>query len=78
MNQPFSAPQDFTNKFPRYVYRSGKGASTVQWRQAAMDMANDRAKLVEALQTCLKLWVPTQGKTRDEVEELLRDLGEIK
>lgn len=49
MNQPFTAPQDFTAKFPSYVYRSGNGSETVQWRQAALDMANDRAKLIDAL-----------------------------
>lgn len=47
MNQTFTAPQDFTAKFPQYVYRSGKGVESVQWRQAALDMANDRAKLIE-------------------------------
>lgn len=42
-------PKDFTEKFPSYVYRSGKGSATVQWRQAAIDMANEREKLVRAL-----------------------------
>jgi hypothetical protein len=47
----FTAPAEFTKCFPEYVYRSGKGSETVQWREAALDMANDRAKLIEELRT---------------------------
>lgn len=49
----FSTPKDFTDRFPAYVYRNGFGA-TVQWRQAALDMANDRAKLIQALRDAKK------------------------
>ena len=44
-----ATPQDFTAKFPRYVYRSHKGQVSVQWREAALDIYEDRRKLVEAL-----------------------------
>jgi hypothetical protein len=83
----FTAPKDFTDKFPRYVYRDGKGKESVQWREAALDMANDRAKLVEALRDTLTVieakMSRNEGLTlaeigfRDDTEALLRELGEV-
>ena len=51
-------PRDFVNRFPKYVYRSHKGAETVQWKQAALDMYEDRARLVEALHAVLDIVEP--------------------
>ena len=72
----FSTPEDFTARFPTYIYRSGKGGSTVQWRQAALDMANDRAKLVEALRNAMH----QVAKAEDcrAIQNLLVEIGEIK
>ena len=82
----FTQPTDFTKHFPRYVYRSGKGRESVQWREAALDMANDRAKLIEALREMAAaerskpphcLTVREQGAFV-QAERVLRELGEIK
>lgn len=73
----FQTPDSFTNSFPKYVYRSQKGVATVQWRQAALDMANDRAKLVEALKA-LHAESPNQTVAGNNARTLLRELGEDK
>jgi hypothetical protein len=76
MNKPFNAPQDFTAKFPNYVYRDSKGRETVQWRQAALEMANDRAKLIEALRKAMH-----QVAHADDcraIQALLVEIGEAK
>lgn len=74
--KPFNAPQDFTAKFPNYVYRSGKGQESVQWREAALDMANDRAKLVAALKRTIPALISNDCPVVDDVQNLLRELGE--
>lgn len=38
-------PETFVAAHPRYVYRSGHGKTTVQWREAALDMSADRDRL---------------------------------
>jgi hypothetical protein len=69
-----ATPQDFTTKFPRYVYRSHKGRESVQWREAALDMYDERAKLVEALRDSLPM---LRACKRDHtVSAILRELGE--
>lgn len=72
-------PESFTKMFPKYVYRDGKGRETVQWREAALDMANDRAKLVTLLSVVAQN-LSDRGATRQWMEDharaLLRELGE--
>lgn len=69
-------PEEFAVMFPQYVYRSGKGAATIQWRQAAMDFAhaaNAYPKLVEALKGFGK---QIRAKAMIDARTLLRELGE--
>lgn len=53
MNSAPMSPKDFTDRFPRYVYRSQKRKATVQWRGAALDMAKRTDALAEALRKAL-------------------------
>lgn len=72
----FTQPTDFTERFPKYVYRSGKGKESVQWREAALDMANDRAKLVEALSKARDdLRAACQHDAADRLGYVLREMG---
>lgn len=70
MKTTFATPKDFTAKFPKYIYRDGRSRETVQWREAALDMANDRAKLVAMVATYA-------DDPNSPAFALLRELGEM-
>ena len=65
---------DFQKLYPRYVYRSHKGRVSMLWREAAIDMAKDRAKLVMMLQSVIDMYAPTPSQAV-AAKALLREMG---
>jgi hypothetical protein len=78
---PFT-PETFKAAFPRRVYRDHNGRESVQWREAALDMATTNARLIEALRA--EVEINQRARTHAEaiaVGErsiaLLAELGEL-